>query len=1817
MPDTLSPLNLLLSVDLLPEELHLSDLVPGFLDDIEFKNHVITNESACKHEATHNMTLVFSKTVGFAFPGSDIKLLLNPAENGSQQTSEIDIRVYYKWEIIRFITDFKITNVPSDLDSLLPTITNIYNINSENVLQKLIGLYEQTSDTIQIPIQAIVDEINRFYAFAGTESEISFGIETPSFDLLETKLIAAGKTLADVITDFNLGSVINDPNSAVEVLGAVIKKGVYNLVETLNTQYSLNGVDKIDYNPNLDFSGISTKLSTLGHDAFGIIKDLVVDITSDFKIITDTLFNFLKIGTTGLPTSFKELFIPDVDASATDVNLALEFPRSILIPMDDKDEFLAEPATSKLTFEVGDLAFSTQNGFDFDEVSTCELKQSSIKETGLTIEFTDCVIDFHDDSNIPQADADNRPLAFQGVFIDEAIIKLPKFWQADDSQPTTAIIKGDDLLIGNPDGFTGQLSMSTDVSAPGDLLHFSLAELFKISLNSFDLLFNQNSLDETNIEGTLIIQGLKKPNSSDAAEVDISINITDDIYTIEASEFDPFELAEVAIDISTLKLTIKKGKFDSPSNIDGTLTFPVLNDGSANSNLVPLAFLGEITDTSKKFSVASVPPLKLFGIEIALNAFDIEFDNTQILNANIDGILSFPSLKSASGQASSIALDFIIEENGYKLDATDISRLNLLGLGVDLEDMHIAFNKSGLDEMNLNGDLFIPGFENNAGEEAALGFGFKITENNYLISCGPVPSIFLFGIEFKLNDFDISFTKSQLDDFTLSGAFILPVFTKEGSAANPTFSLSIQDNNYGLNVSNIPPLALLGFELTLEEFGATFNSNGITQFNIDGSLTLPLFMDEDDTVPCELDFQLKIDSSNYRISTADVLPPLHLAGLTIDLDKIDLTFDKTGIGQFALTGKFTFPEVDGQIDFDLEVNDGDYTISASSTNIPPLSLGGMEIKLTSLSISFNRTGITATDISGSIQIPAFDVELEISINFEKNGFSIEAKVPDGAEYIDVLDIEDMINVQLSSLSIGKNGNDWSFGFGGKIINHIAIPGIEKFVPNVIDIQQFALGAADEIDLNIGMEWPNGFKVGNIGQGGSSTVPVNQSFGDIMSIRAIQIDTKVAAKTEISAVLLGTKFNLGPVNCTIEGLGFEAAIEKKTNGNLGPLDVSLGLIYPKGIAIGLDTDVFRGGGYLFFDRDNNRYAGAIELSFQDQFTLSAIGLLTTQMPDGTKGTSLLIIITTKFPSPIPLGYNFNLAGVGGLLGLHRTTNVDKLREGVVTNAIDNILFPSDVINNISQIISDLRELFPPKRDQFLIGPMAMITWSTPALLTIELGLIIEFDDPVRIIILGVIKAGIPNPEDALIKIQVNFIGVIDFDEGMISFDAALFDSRIVSFTLEGSMALRMSWGQNPDFALSVGGFHPAYTPARHLKFFKMKRLTISLMGGNPRLTLTSYFALSTNSVQFGAAIDFYFKVSKFKVIGGFGFDVLFMFNPFSFIAEVRAGLAVKWGSTTLFSISLKFTLTGPSPWIASGTASFKIWFIKYKARFNKTFGEEKRIILPDINVLPLVIEALENSSNWKSEIPDNRFDLIVLRKDEELGEDEIILQTFGTLTVSQKIVPLGINIERFGNNNPIGDKLFEIDDVSLINSAGESPMDTDLVREDFVPSAYKDMKDADKLTAPSFEKMRSGIKAKGTDGMETEWGINRNVEYEVIVSDVHKENGNEAGSDLSSFGVHQLGYYTPPATLFNHFAKGGAVRNSTLSRRIRAKSIINNKKVNLSSGKFVVVTKNNLEIYNGTFLKGTKAEANEALLQAISNDPTQEGKLMTVPEYKTK
>jgi uncharacterized protein DUF6603 len=314
------------------------------------------------------------------------------------------------------------------------------------------------------------------------------------------------------------------------------------------------------------------------------------------------------------------------------------------------------------------------------------------------------------------------------------------------------------------------------------------------------------------------------------------------------------------------------------------------------------------------------------------------------------------------------------------------------------------------------------------------------------------------------------------------------------------------------------------------------------------------------------------------------------------------------------------------------------------------------------------------------------------------------------------------------------------------------------------------------------------------------------------------------------------------------------------------------------------------------------------------------------------------------------------------------------------------------------------------------------------------------------------------EEALLRLQVNFLGVIDFDNGLISFDASLYDSRLLVYTITGDMAFRLGWGDAPMFILSVGGFHPAFKDAPG-DLQNMTRITLSLLSGeNPRITVQSYFAVTSNTVQFGAKAELYAAAAGFNVYGFIGYDVLFQFDPFKFIADFAAGLALRRGSSVIMGIRVSGELSGPTPWDAKGEASFSILFFDVTISFHETWGDPPDTIGTETEDLVQRLTAeIDDNRNWKADIP-NINSLHVSVKQIDVPADKLVIHPFGVLTFSERLVPLEVTIDKFGNKVPQDARRFEI-------KPADAGVVTDAATEQFAPANFFAMSDSDKLSRP--------------------------------------------------------------------------------------------------------------------------------------------------------
>ncbi|MGI9068599.1 MAG: DUF6603 domain-containing protein [Pyrinomonadaceae bacterium] len=689
-------------------------------------------------------------------------------------------------------------------------------------------------------------------------------------------------------------------------------------------------------------------------------------------------------------------------------------------------------------------------------------------------------------------------------------------------------------------------------------------------------------------------------------------------------------------------------------------------------------------------------------------------------------------------------------------------------------------------------------------------------------------------------------------------------------------------------------------------------------------------------------------------------------------------------------------------------------------------------------------------------------------------------------------------------------------------------------------------------------------------------------------------------------------SLGPLVAVVQGIGFkvDVLLTSDNKGNLGPVDLKPGFLAPKGVGLSLDAGGFKGGGFLMLDSEKGEYAGALELDFNGLFTVKAIGIINTKMPDGSKTFSLLIVIAAEF-TPIQLSFGFTLNGVGGIFGLNRMIVVDALAEGIRTNAIKSILFPENVIANITRIISDIKQFFPPQNDHFVVGPMAKLGWGTPSIITVELGLLLDLPEP-KIIIVGVLKAVLPEESIAILRLQVNFIGVVDFERGYIFFRADLYDSRLLIYSITGSMALLVSWGETQTFALSVGGFHPDFRdiptiPALPNGFRNMARIGISLLSDdNPRLKVESYFAVTSNTVQFGAKVELYAAAAGFNVYGFLGYDVLFQFEPFRFIAKLYGGIALRTGTEVIAGINISAQLMGPTPWDARGDASLTLLFFEISVGFHVTWGDPPPAISPATeDLLQLLLREYADTRNWRAELPPNNHLHVSLKQiDPPTAGEMLVIHPAGVLTFSQRSLPLeDYLIQKFGSRKPLADNKFKLTNANANGSA--IPADYRSTREQFAPGNFTELNDSDKLSRRSFEQLPSGFRLTGTSDLQTTLPVVRDVIYEL--------------SYLRQKTLESGGLVSLVTKIYERVVKGSAVRQSVLSLQQTRSSLNAPPRVALPAEGFAVASSVDLKSHvtdaNGPVLFASQAEAYQHQHELLAANPALVGTLQVVSHFE--
>jgi hypothetical protein len=576
-------------------------------------------------------------------------------------------------------------------------------------------------------------------------------------------------------------------------------------------------------------------------------------------------------------------------------------------------------------------------------------------------------------------------------------------------------------------------------------------------------------------------------------------------------------------------------------------------------------------------------------------------------------------------------------------------------------------------------------------------------------------------------------------------------------------------------------------------------------------------------------------------------------------------------------------------------------------------------------------------------------------------------------------------------------------------------------------------------------------------------PMDLQIGPI-DVEAVSLALAPAAQgfdIEVGAAVAGV---VGPCAVTVDRVGFvfNMRFPDPPTGNLGPLDVAFGFLAPTGLGLSLDADVITGGGFVDRDPASGRYDGVLALRV-GRVDVTALGLLETKLPAGQDSYALLVALSATFPG-IEIGFGFALTGIGGLLALNRSVDVDALRARLASGTAGRILAPQNPIANAPSLLADLDTVFPVTPGITVVGPTAQLTWAD--LVQFNIGVFIELPGPTRVVLLGAASAQIAEDGRTYLSINVDVVGVVDLQGQTAAFDAALVNSHLMgTLDVTGGAALRLSWGSQPYAVLSIGGFNPSYNPAPLT--FPSTLTPVAMVHGAPSdavyLRFEGYFAITTNTLQFGASVEAQIHSGGWSIHGTIAFDALLQRVPFHFEFDINASVSVSYQGHNLASLTLSGSLSGPGPIVLKVKVSIELLF--FEVSFSDTF-ELGPTTPPPAPTAPDLLSVLSTELADPACLhaaggPDP---LVTVTAADPTLTVPLVAPT-GALVWDQQRAPLGLVCDRVG-----GTPLPAPAQVTAATT-GASTQASDW----FAPGQFINLSDDQALTQPGYELLSSGLR----------------------------------------------------------------------------------------------------------------------------------------------
>ena len=211
---------------------------------------------------------------------------------------------------------------------------------------------------------------------------------------------------------------------------------------------------------------------------------------------------------------------------------------------------------------------------------------------------------------------------------------------------------------------------------------------------------------------------------------------------------------------------------------------------------------------------------------------------------------------------------------------------------------------------------------------------------------------------------------------------------------------------------------------------------------------------------------------------------------------------------------------------------------------------------------------------------------------------------------------------------------------------------------------------------------------------------------------------------------------------------------------------------------------------------------------------------------------------------------------------------------------------------------------PERGEF--WGAAGITFTTFELVQSQALLVVEAGQKLSLALLGLSTARFPQEGSSVYaEIELELEARLEPSEGEFWFEAVLAPSSFLldpSCHLTGGFAFCIWYGPSEhagDFVLTLGGYHPAFSPPSY--YPTVPRLGFSWqLGGDVTIGGNAYFALTPSAFMLGGELDVTFQSGNLRAWLNAGADVIVHWSPFWFDAHIWISVGASYRLDLLFT-----------------------------------------------------------------------------------------------------------------------------------------------------------------------------------------------------------------------------------------------------------------------------------------------------------------------------